>query len=940
MNEASPPSRPAGSSEHVIDPPYFDLDAATAELKRLRQDAAAGEARGAVLTRLKALLKQARATAEANLMSGGQGRTCAHGMSLFTDALLRLVYQDVIGHVVESGIPSEGERMAVVATGGYGRGLMAPRSDIDLLFLLPYKQTPWGESVIEATLYMLWDLGLKVGHATRSIDQCLRLAESDMTIRTSLLDARLILGNAALFEEFESRFHQAIATWPARDFVDAKFAERDERHRRSGESRYRVEPNVKDGKGGLRDLHTLHWLMRYLVGAVPSEAAVGEGLFSAAEYHAYRKCESFLWSIRCHLHFLTGRSEDRLSFDVQLSMAERLHYKPRGGIRPVERFMKHYFLVAKEVGELTMVISAALEMKQLKAKPDNERHTGSQTWRDRTLLRRRTDFRIENGRISVANREVFKRNPVNLIRLFHLAQQYSAEHHPETMRLVGHSLRLIDDRLRRDVEANRIFLDILTAKDESEQALRAMNEAGVLGRFIPEFGRVVAMMQFNMYHHYTVDEHLIRSVGVLSDIESGKLVEDHPLASQIIPDVQNRRALFVAQLLHDAGKGYAEDHSIVGARMMREVGARLGLGRSETETAAWLVEHHLDMSTFAQSRDINDPKTIRDFADIVQSPERLRLLLILTVADIRAVGPGVWNGWKGQLLRSLYYETEPVLAGGHSKLANQNRLAIAEEKLRAALSDWTEDDIDRFAARLYPAYWLRTETPKQAEHARLIKKAEAAGKSFAFAVRTDAFTAVTELTIVAPNVKGLLSLFAGACASAGANIMGAHVTTTRDGLALDTFLLQRELDEDDERRRAERIGHTIEKLISGKQKLEQLLRSRPTRISSRIGAFTIVPEVNVSNKISETLTVLEVSGIDRPGLLYALTKAITDLELDINSAHIATYGERAVDVFYVTDLDGRKITDQAWARDIEARLVAVLSEPAVDSEARIPAGAP
>ncbi|MFO1170530.1 MAG: [protein-PII] uridylyltransferase [Hyphomicrobiaceae bacterium] len=912
------------SARHNAVPAYCDLSAVKAEIERLR-DEASGDARPAIVVRLKKLLKEVRAAAEAELLDGAEGRDCAHGISMFTDALVRLVYDDVVGYVVESGIPSEGERMAVVATGGYGRGLLAPRSDIDLLFLLPYKQTPWGESVVEAMLYMLWDLGLKVGHATRNVEQCVKLAEGDMTIRTSLLDARLVFGNERLFAELETQFNAAIASWPARDFVDAKFAERNERHRRAGESRYRVEPNVKDGKGGLRDLHTLHWLMRYLHGATPSEEAVGEGLFSSAELQTYRTCESFLWSVRCHLHFLTNRAEERLSFDLQPTMAERLGYKSRGGARPVERFMKHYFLVAKEVGELTMVISAALEMKQLKAQPAAGGAALLQTWRDRALLRRRTDFRIDNGRISVANRDVFKHNPVNLLRLFQLAQEYSAEHHPETMRLVRQSLRLIDDKLRRDVEANRIFLDILTARTGVEAALRVMNEAGVLGRFIPEFGRTVAMMQFNMYHHYTVDEHLIRSVGILSDIESGKLVEDHPLASQIIPDVQNRRALYVAQLLHDAGKGFPEDHSIVGARMARELGPRLGLGRSETETVAWLIEHHLDMSTFAQSRDINDPKTIQDFAAIVQSPERLRLLLILTVADIRAVGPGVWNGWKGQLLRSLYYETEPVLAGGHSKIANRARLAVAEQGLRDALSDWTEDEIDRFAARLHPSYWLRTETAKQAEHARLIRRAEQDGKRVAFAVKTDAFTAVTELTVLAPNVGGLLALFAGACAAAGANIMGAHISTTRDGLALDTFLLQREHGEDDERRRAERIGQTIEKLLSGKLKMDHLLRGRSLKLSKRIDAFTIVPEVNISNKISETLTVLEVAGLDRPGLLYALTSALADLELDINSAHIATYGERVVDVFYVTDVDGKKITDEGWSREIRDRLMTVLA---------------
>jgi [protein-PII] uridylyltransferase len=427
-----------------------------------------------------------------------------------------------------------------------------------------------------------------------------------------------------------------------------------------------------------------------------------------------------------------------------------------------------------------------------------------------------------------------------------------------------------------------------------------------------------------MYHHYTLDEHLIRTVAMVADIERGGATRELPLSTEIIKTIKNRRALFVAAFLHDIGKGHKEDHSIVGARVARKLGPRFGLSAAETETAAWLIEQHLTMSNIAQSRDLSDPKTIRDFANVVQSPERLKLLLLLTVADIRAVGPGVWNGWKGQLLRTLYYETEPLVAGGHTQVKRSDRISEAQQELRKALSDWPPAEVERFIERHYPDYWLRTDTERQIEHAKLLRRAETEGQQFATMTTTDAFTAITELTVVAPNHPRLLALFAGACAAAGANIAGAHIMTTRDGSALDTFLLNREFKEDeDEFRRGRRIGDMIARLLRGDIWLKNLLAERgpPPR---RIMAFTVEPEVIINNALSDQFTVIEVAGRDRPGLLYELTNTLSDLLLDITSAHITTFGEKAVDVFYVTDLTGKKVTSESRQAIIHDRLERVL----------------
>ncbi len=900
-----------------------------------------GDARPAVLARLSELVVEARKSAERQLMLDGNGRNCATLLSHFQDALIELIYDYTVAHVYRPLNPADPDKISIVATGGYGRGLLAPGSDIDLLFLLPSKQTAWGESVIEYMLYMLWDLRFKVGHATRTVDQCIKHALADTTIRTALLDSRLVFGDPPLFRALVQRFAADVVEGTAKEYIDAKLRERDERHKRTGESRYKVEPNVKDGKGGLRDLHTLHWLAKYIHNETPGREGAESLIFSADEMTTFRRSEDFLWTVRCHLHFLTGRAEERLTFDLQPQLAKRLRYKDRGGLRAVERFMRHYFLVAKDVGNLTAVLCSGLEVQQLKASPGLSRLLNPLSWRMRRRIRTRTEFRVENGRLTIPDSKVFARDPVNFIRFFREVEETKAFLHPDAARLIRVSLRLIDDHLRNDPEANRIFLDLLLSQNDPESALRSMNETGVLGRFVPEFGKVVSMMQYNMYHHFTVDEHLLRTVGELSRIEHGTVSDTLPLSTTLIKQVQSRRVLYVSAFLHDIAKGMDGDHSIFGAEIARRLGPRFGLSAAETDTVAWLIEQHLTMSNTAQSRDLGDPKTIRAFADVVQSPERLKLLLLLTVADIRAVGPGTWNGWKGQLLRTLYYETEPLVAGGHTIIGARERALAAQDEFRRLLvAAAPQISADAFANRAYPDYWLRTETRKQVAHAKLLAAMEASEKTLAVDVQADAFTAVTELTVLAPNHPRLLALFAGACAGAGANIVGAHISTTRDGTAIDTFLLQRAFErDDDEIRRGHRIGDMIGKLLKGEQWPARLLSKTPP-MRTGASAFQVAPDVIIDNALSDQFTVIEVAGLDRPGLLYELTSAISDLNLDITSAHITTFGEKAVDVFYVTDLTNKKVTSPARHLAIRERLLAALAGQTTTAATHVAAGHP
>src|SRR6476646_6318502 len=479
----------------------IDSAAIVADLKALAETHAGRERelRAAVARRLKTALLEARARAEELLLKDRHGRRCAERLCQVQDEIIRILFEFVVSALYPPQTHSQAEHMAVVATGGYGRGLLAPSSDIDLLFLLPYKQTAWGESVAEALLYCLWDMGQKVGHATRSVSECIRQAKADMTIRTALLESRHLLGDAARYSELTARFEKEVVQGTAADFVAAKLAEREERHRRAGQSRYLVEPNVKDGKGGLRDLHTLFWIAKYVYRVREREQLIDRGVYDPREYHRFRRCGDFLWAVRCHMHFLAGRAEERLSFDIQREIAVRLVYTEHPGLRDVERFMKHYFLVAKDVGDLTAILCAKLEDNQAKPMPVLSRMMAK--FRPRRTLTETEDFIVDYNRINVADENVFQRDPINLIRIFHLAQKYNLAFHPDAMHIATRSLKLIDQSMRENEEANQLFLEILTSKNDAETVLRRMNEAGVLGRFVLAFGRIVAMMQFNMYHH-------------------------------------------------------------------------------------------------------------------------------------------------------------------------------------------------------------------------------------------------------------------------------------------------------------------------------------------------------------------------------------------------------------------------------------------------------
>ncbi len=491
------------------------------------------DARPRILSRLKKARADALKALEYTLDETGSGTKAARVLASGQDAIIEALFAFSAEHLFPTANHSTSEKLSVIATGGYGRGLLAPGSDIDLLFLFPYRPTPWTESMVETILYMMWDLGLKVGHAARSVDECMKLARTDMTIRTALLECRPIVGDPNLADVLIDRFNHAVMRGTGKKFIAAKLEERDERHKRQGRTRYLVEPNVKEGKGGLRDLNTLFWISKYYYRVREEEDLVKLGVFEPADYKIFKRCDDFLWSVRCHLHLVAGRPEERLTFELQREIARRLGYSPRPGMSEVERFMKHYFLIAKEVGDLTRILCAALEEQHVLPSVGLSRIMKTLTLQNMRQLP--GDFRVENQRIHLSRDDAFQRDPVNMLRIFEVADAHDLRPHPDILAAMRRSLRLIDANVRADPEANAIFLKLLTESTDPETLLRLMNETGVLGAFVPEFGKVVAMMQFNMYHHYTVDEHLIRSVAILADIDHERRDNDHPLASQLMP---------------------------------------------------------------------------------------------------------------------------------------------------------------------------------------------------------------------------------------------------------------------------------------------------------------------------------------------------------------------------------------------------------------------
>ena len=597
----------------------------------------------------------------------------------------------------------------------------------------------------------------------------------------------------------------------------------------------------------------------------------------------------------------------------------RMGFAARGGMRDVERFMKRYHLAARDVGSLTRIICAAMETDFRK-----RRISLAEDFRPGQHF---GHFTIRAGRINLDKDLMFRDEPLRMLQIFHLALEQNADIHPQALQRITRGLPWLGEATRRDPEAAAEFLGILTSRRNPERVLRLMNESGVLGRFLPDFGKIVAMMQFDMYHSYTVDEHTIKVIGVLHDIGTGGLAETAPVATSVMPEIESRLVLFVAALLHDIAKGRDGDHSELGAELALELCPMLGLSQEETETVSWLVRHHLLMSKTAFRYDLNDPKTIDDFAAIVQSPERLKLLLVLTVADIRGVGPTIWNGWKAALMRDLYYQTDAVLRGADAAVIAAGNAEVAREAVRERLDGWSDEEFNAYAAMMPRQYWTGFDTESQLRHAGLGRTFRSMDVPLLADFRQVEDKNVTELTLLTVDDAGLFSRIAGAVAGHGINIAGARITTCADGTVLDVFQLQTTSNEPvTDERLLGRVKASIEKAVSGTLRPQAALRERWQSLPERVRHLPVPSRVILSNRISSTHTVIEVNGRDMPGLLHRLTRTLAELGLQIQTATVSTYGERVVDVFYVKDLFGLQVHNEARLTTIRDRLLEVFDQ--------------
>lgn len=893
----------------------FDTETIRAEADRLATEhrGAPTDVRKAVVTLLKDARKRGLDTIRRGLDAAPfNARETVRAYAFLTDGLVTTALHVAQTHLHPLHNPTDGERLSVLAVGGYGRGEMALHSDVDLLFLTPYKITPWAESVIETTLYILWDLKLKVGHASRTVKDCLRLAREDYTIRTALLENRLLYGDSQLAGELRSRLKSELFQGTSQDYIEAKLEEREQRHKRQGGQRFMLEPNVKEGKGGLRDLQSLYWIAKYVHGVETVQALEDLDVFTHEEHVLFDTAETFLWAVRCHLHIVSGRATDQLTFDMQVEVAERMGFSDRDGRRGVEHFMQLYFRHATSVGDLTRIFLTALEASHAKREP---RLIG--------LLKRsrrkkvKPAYEVRQNRLAIADPDSFFSDPVNMLRIFEEALRTGYLLHPDAMRQIKSNLSLLDKTVRSDKEANRIFFDLLLKHGNPERALRRMNELGVLGTLIPEFQKIVAMMQFNVYHQYTVDEHIIQCISNLAEIERGELVESLPVASRILDQGVNRKVLYTALLLHDIGKGRPEDHSIVGAQIARRVAPHMGFNAKDCETVEWLVRYHLLMSDMAQKRDLADPRTIRDFAKAVRTRERLDLLTVLTVCDIRGVGPETWNNWKAQLIRSLYRMTAEALQSGLEELNRETLETEAKRNLRAALADWPRKDLRRETGRHYGPYWQGLPADAHVTVAHLLRGIE--DDEVRIDLTLDADRGVTRVAFAMADHPGIFSRLAGALALVGANVVDARTYTTKDGYVTACFWVQDAEGNPYDESRLPRLRKMIDKTLSGEVVTSQALVTKD-KVKKREAQFRFPTSITFDNEGSEIYTLIEVDTRDRPGLLFDLAKTLADANIYVASAQIATYGAQVVDTFYVKDMFGLKLHGEAKQKTIEKRL--------------------
>jgi [protein-PII] uridylyltransferase len=789
--------------------------------------------------------------------------------------------------------------IALVAVGGYGRGELFPYSDVDLLILLPHAAAPDVEDRLQQLIGALWDIGLEVGHSVRTIQECVALADHDITVRTTLLESRLIVGDRALFRNFADAMTRAL---DPSVFLEGKRLEQQQRHARHQATN--LEPNLKESPGGLRDLQTILWIAQAArIGGSWNELAA-KGLITLPEAREIRRHERFLQTLRVRLHYLASRREDRLLFDHQAALARELGLYDAPHRLASEQLMQRYYRAAKAVSQLNTIL---LQNLTVLIAPQQDR--------DFHALNER--FGVRGELLEASASDLYEREPAALLETFVLLQQ----HHElkgiaaETLRALWRGRRLIDHRFRRDPRHRELFMRILASPSRVHRELRRMNQYGVLGRYVPEFGRIVGQMQHDLYHVYTVDEHILKVVRNLRRFAVPELAHEFPLCSRLMSDFAQPELLYIAGLFHDIAKGRGGDHSELGADDALRFARAHRLAPADAELVSWLVANHLVMSSTAQKQDISDPDVVRAFAERVKDERRLAALYLLTVADIRGTSPKVWNAWKAKLLEDLFHLTRRLLSGHGTSLESSVQARQEEAQAKLRLYAVAEEAHVKLWKELDTAYFLRHDAQEIAWHTRLLY------------FRPDSATPVVKARF-SPAGEGLQvmvyvhdqkELFARICSffeSISYDIHEAKIYTTRHGYALDTFQVQ---DPDNDEPRYRDIMSYIEYELTARLQQRTPLPALPNaRLSRQLRHFPISPEVNIQPDDRGTYQVLSVIAGDRPGLLSRIARVLTAYDVNLHTAKINTLGSRAEDVFLVS---GSTLYDPKRVVRFEADLV-------------------
>ncbi|OFV87799.1 MAG: [protein-PII] uridylyltransferase, partial [Acidobacteria bacterium RBG_16_68_9] len=790
------------------------------------------------------------------------------------------------------------QRCTLVAQGGYGRGELNPCSDIDLLFLYPHRRDRYVDTVTEKLLYALWDTGVTLGHAVRNVRDCVRLAAHDFKVKTALLDARYVAGDAGLYTEFAAAMETEVLKRQATRFFRDKLAENEERHRRYGDSVYLVEPHLKEGEGGLRDLHTAMWLAKVKFKTNSVAELVQKGIVTEGERREIEAARDFLWRVRNGLHFLSGQHMDQLTFEYQERIAADFGYRDDATAKGVERFMRDYYLHAATVNRFSEeIIARCVE------RPTSYRFIGRFVGREI-----RPGVRVAAEQVAVGDPAAFRADPSLLVRVLADAQRHGLPIGNATRRLIRENAALLaDDRVRCTPPVVAAFFDVLGWKTGVYDALNEMHKLGVLGALLPEFGNLLCMAQYDRTHLYTVDEHSLRGVRILEGLRAGAYKQESPLLTEVMRDEDRVEILYLAMLFHDSGKGQGGDHSNRGAEHVCRVAQRLGLHADEATQLEFLVRQHLTMSHLATRRDLHDEKLILDFAKMVGSLPTLRKLYLLTFADMRATNPKLWNSWHDMLLGELYVRTLAVFELGEFAAPDEGlRARRIRQRVADAIGHLAGPPLAAFLADMPDRYFLSVPESDIPRHVTLVRRyAEEPVVTHVMHFPEREFS---EFTVVTRDQPGLFAKLTGVLTAHGMNIVGAHITTSDRGMALDVFrvshLGRAVIARSDDR--WEQIQVTAGRVVGGGLDVEELVAkarrpsSLPEKVVPRVGT-----RVEVDNDVSEHFTVLDVYTQDRVGVLFAITNTLYHLDLSIHLAKITTNVDQVLDVFYVTDIDGR-----------------------------------